>query len=316
MKIVTFGLTPAFQRIMVFDSFRLNQVNRASEVHCCVSGKSTNTAIGVETLDRKGESVLLSPFSGPHFAIMKDELDSIGVRLCSLPSQSLTRTCTTLIDRETGNHTELVENGQPLGQDELDLYIDLFREEAKEADMLILTGSLPIGCPKTYYRTLLDSLDRPTPFLCDIRGEELLHVLEKRPLFVKPNREELEMTVGRTLKESRELIGAMQELNRLGANWVVITEGPGTVYLSSEHEVYRFHPIATLESEIVNPIGCGDAMSAAISWGTCSGKDPIQSVQLGIAAATVNLRDLFPCRLDPEKVLQLAESVSCVGDRE
>jgi len=305
MRLLSFGLTPAFQRIMVFDELRQNQVNRASEVVCCVSGKATNVAIALESLDRTGQSVLITPLAGPLEETMKNELASLGVRLRNLPTQSSTRTCTTLVDRKNRAHTELVENGLPMSPQELDLAAEIFLEEAKQAEMLILTGSLPLSCPKDFYKKLLDSLDVPIPFLCDFRGEELLHVLELNPLFVKPNREELGATLGRTLHKSEETRDAMQELHRRGAQWVVITDGPNAVLVSGQGEFHPVAPFPCKPSQIVNPIGCGDAMSAAIAWAFCRGENALNAVRYGMAAATLNLQSLLPCRLDPDQVREL-----------
>ena len=306
MRLLTFGLTPAFQRIMLFDELRPNQVNRAAEVVCCISGKSTNTAIGVESLDRTGQSVLLTPLAGPLEGTMKSELAALGVRLRNLPTQAPTRTCTTLIDRKNRTHTELVENGLPMSVEELGQAAQIFQEEARQTEMLILTGSLPLGCPKDFYKRLLDSLDAPVPFLCDFRGEELLHVLPHKPLFVKPNREELGATLGRTLGTPEETREAMLELNRLGAQWVVVTDGSRAAFLSGQGEFHRLTPIPCEPSQIVNPIGCGDAMSAAIAWAYCSGEEALSAVKQGLAAAYLNLQSVLPCRLAPERVRELA----------
>ena len=73
---------------------------------------------------------------------------------------------------------------------------------------------------------------------------------------VKPNRESWGHTVGRPLDDDGELLEAMQELNRRGAQWVAITQGGGPVWLSSASKVYRLYPPPV--EKPVNPIGCGD----------------------------------------------------------
>ena len=70
---------------------------------------------------------------------------------------------------------------------------------------------------------------------------------------------------------------------------------------------YRFHPLPV--EKVVNPIGCGDAMAAAIAWATRQGLGVVEAVRLGIAAAAENLRQLLPCRFDPARVRQRAAEV-------
>ncbi|MGL6195732.1 MAG: 1-phosphofructokinase family hexose kinase [Thermoguttaceae bacterium] len=323
MRILTFGLTSAFQRIMLFDSFQVDNVNRAAEVVCCASGKSVNTAIGIETLDRKSESILMTPLAGPMLPAMESELEQIGVKFHNLPTSSPTRTCTTLIDRNARTVTELVENGLPIKESDLDTISRLFYAEAKKSEMIILTGSLPAECPKNYYHKILEPLCDNTsgkltlPVLCDIRGEELLRILKLKPFLVKPNRYELGVTLNRELVNESDLINAMKEINRLGAKWVVITSGAEAVYVSGkkDDEVFKFKPIQINETALdtpCNPIGCGDSMSAALGWAICRGETIQNAVKIGIAAATQNFRQILPCRLDSVETLKLAESVEMI----
>ena len=55
--ILAAGLTPAWQRTMVFDVFHPGGVNRASEVHECASGKVLNVAMALQALGAETRSV-------------------------------------------------------------------------------------------------------------------------------------------------------------------------------------------------------------------------------------------------------------------
>jgi fructose-1-phosphate kinase PfkB-like protein len=141
----------------------------------------------------------------------------------------------------------------------------------------------------------------------DFRGEGLLSVLDLEPQFVKPNREELERTVGHPLESDEQLVTAMRSLNDRGARWVVITQGAGPVWASSSAECYRFHP-PTADC-VVNPIGSGDALAATLAWAEYQGRPAIEAVRLGIAAAQQNMRDLLPCRLNAATLEDEAKQV-------
>jgi fructose-1-phosphate kinase PfkB-like protein len=141
----------------------------------------------------------------------------------------------------------------------------------------------------------------------DFRGEGLLKTLDLKPLVVKPNREELAQTVGRSLENDVQLIDAMRSLNRRGAQWVVITQGRGPIWATSETQAYRFQPL--IAEKVVNPIGCGDAMTAGIAWAIRDGRNMVDVFRFGIAAATDNLRRVETCRLDPQRVDRLAGQV-------
>jgi tagatose 6-phosphate kinase len=303
--ILSAGLTPAWQQILVFDSFRCGEVNRASQVVWCSSGKVFNAGIAAHHL--RGPSLTLAPVGGPPREQIEREFDEMELPCRLVATRSATRVCTTILDRASGTVTELVEEGRPLSFFELGMFRAAYAEEAAKADLAVIIGSLPVGTPTSLYRDLVE--ETPCPVVLDFRGEGLLSVLDLKPLVVKPNRAELAQTVGRPLDDDGQLLEAMRWLNRLGAQWVVITQGGGPVWVSSESQTYRLYPPPVAKEQIVNPIGCGDAMAAAIAWAVRDGRAMVEAVRFGIAAAAENLRKLLPCQLDPAKVQQRTEQV-------
>jgi 1-phosphofructokinase family hexose kinase len=297
------GLSPAWQQVMVFRSFRYGEVNRASEVHWLAQGKVINAGIAAHHLG--GPSLTLAPLGGPPLASIDRELAELGVARRWVVTKSPTRQCTTILDRATGTMTELIEECRPLAPDELDEFRRVYAEEAAKAAAVVLTGSLPIGTPAAIYRELVERT--PCPAVLDFRGEGLLAALDLKPLVVKPNREELAQTVGHSLDDDRQLLDAMRSLNRRGAQWVVTTQGGQPVWVTSASQVFRLHCLPI--DKVVNPLGSGDAMAAAIAWAIRDGRSIVEAVQLGIAAAAENLRHLETGRLDAAAVQRNAGEV-------
>ena len=302
--ILSAGLTPAWQQILVFDSFRYGEVNRARDVVWCASGKVFNAGIGAHHLG--GPSLTLAPVGGPNLPQIEAEFAALGVPYRWVKTQAATRICTTILDQATGTITELVENGRPLTSEELEAFRRAYAELAAGAALVVLIGSLPQDTPDTFYRELLQRTTCPT--VLDFRGAGLLSVLDLEPYVVKPNRDELAQSLGRPLDDDQALVAAMRTLNGRGAQWVVITQGPAAVWATSAREIYRFRPLAVPDA--VNPIASGDAVAATIAWATRSGRPLPDAVRLGIAAAAQNVRQLLPCRLDPQTLEAAAASVS------
>jgi tagatose 6-phosphate kinase len=303
--ILSAGLTPAWQQILVFDAFRYGEVNRARQVAWCSSGKVFNAGIAAHHLG--GPSVTLAPVGGPPLEQIEREFEEMELPCHFVATRAATRVCTTILDRATGTMTELVEDGRPLSRAELDMFCRAYAEESAKADVAVIIGSLPLRTPVSLYRHLLEKT--PCPAVLDFRGEGLLSALDLKPLVAKPNRQELAATIGRGLDSDAALLEAMRSLNHRGAQWVVVTQGGGPVWLSSASQTYRLYPPPVEKQEIVNPIGCGDAMAAAIAWAVRDGRPMVEAVRFGIAAAGENLRGLLPCRLDPAKVEQGTKQV-------
>jgi fructose-1-phosphate kinase PfkB-like protein len=142
--------------------------------------------------------------------------------------------------------------------------------------------------------------------ILDIRGAELRHALECRPLVVKPNRLELAATLGRPLVRDEDLMDAMRELNRFGAAWVLVSHGGNAAWLSSADAVYR---LLLPTVPVVNPIGSGDCLAAGLAWGLSEGHAVPDAARWGLAAGMENARQLLPARLDARRVRQQAEAL-------
>ena len=163
--------------------------------------------------------------------------------------------------------------------------------------MAVLSGSLPGGTPKTFYRSLMTKT--PCPVVLDARGPELLEILPLRPLVVKPNREELGKTLGRELRTDEDLRAAMVETHRLGAQWVIVSQGKDALWVYSAGKFHVFRPAKV---PTVNPIGCGDCLAAGIAWATDRGMPMLEAVPFGMAAAAENAAMLLPSRLELKRV--------------
>jgi 1-phosphofructokinase family hexose kinase len=236
---------------------------------------------------------------------IEPELSSLGVDCGWIETQAATRICTTILERATGRTTELVENAAALEAEEVSRFSDAFMTESAAADVAVLTGSLPKGVPPTFYRDLLERTTARA--VLDARGPEMLAALDCRPLVVKPNREELARTFERDFRTDGDLHAAMRELNQRGAQWVVVTNGADAVTASHNGDIFRFE-LPRVE-RVVNPIGSGDCLAAGIAWATASGMEMPDAIRLGIAAATDNVGQLLPARLNRERIAERSEQV-------
>lgn len=299
--ILAAGLTPAWQRTMVFDAFRPGGVNRASEVHECAAGKVLNVAMALQALGAETRS--LSFAGGETGKALQRELAAAGVDARWIETAVPTRTCTTIL--AGGGMTELVENAAPARPEELDAFAAAFGDAAKSVAAIVLSGSLPTGTPPTFYRDRIAQAEAPV--VLDALGPELLEALEQKPFLVKPNRRELAATLGRDLPDESAFSAAISELHDRGARWVVVTDEDRPIRVSGDGQARTFEPRS---APTVNPIGCGDSMAAAIAVTLARGGDPIEGVRLGMAAALDNLGQVLPARIDAGRVKNHAAGIS------
>jgi 1-phosphofructokinase family hexose kinase len=287
---------------MLFDQFRPGEVNRAREVHWCASGKVLNVGLALAHLGARCRT--LSLLGGAPRLRIEREFADVQAPLRSIATVAETRICTTILDAASGQTTELVENAGSPTVAELESFTSAFCEEALSAHIMVLTGSLPRGTPASFYCDLLGGWSGRA--ILDVRGPELVAALQRQPFLVKPNREELAMTLGRPLDSDERLLSGMRELNQRGATWVMVSQGKEALWLTSREQTYRFTPPLV---KIVNPIGCGDCLAAGIAWRMDAGDDVPQAVRYGMAAAAENATMLLPSRLDPSQVERRARDI-------
>jgi 1-phosphofructokinase family hexose kinase len=302
--ILSSGLSPAWQHIVLLDDLRVGAVNRASRAQWCASGKVLNVAVALHLLQARCASLTI--VGGPTGEAIKRDLAALNTRAAWVDCASTTRVCTSLVDTGSEIATEVVEPTGPLSADELHAFRERFARESAQADYVVFTGSLPPGVPPQISRDITAATDARV--ILDIRGPELIAALPQRPFLVKPNRSELATTLGRRIDDQQQLLCSMRELNSRGAQWVVVTQGSAAVFATSATETYRVNPP---DCPVVSPIGCGDCLAAGLAWALDEGRSMREALPRAVAAAAANLASPLPGRLDPARAREFARSIEC-----
>jgi len=287
------------------DEVSVGEVNRAHQAHWCASGKVLNVSRALHALQAEVETVC--PIGGSSGDSIRLEFATDRIPAHWIDTANATRICTTIIERSTGTVTEFVENARAITADELSEFESACVRAVADADVSVLTGSLPEivgqGKPIELYARLLK--DAPRAIL-DVRGPELRSALTQRPLLVKPNREELAATVGRSLETEADVISAMRELNAAGAEWVLVSSGREPTLLTSQSAGWS---VESLSVDVLNPIGCGDCLAAGIAVAVSEGAEIVDAVRFGTTAAALNATDLLPAQFDRSAISQRVREV-------
>jgi 1-phosphofructokinase family hexose kinase len=303
--IVVAGLSPAWQQIVELDQFEPGEVNRARRVTWCASGKVVNVGIGLQRLG--ANATVCTVLGGPTGALLEDDLRQTGTPLRAFGVRSPTRVCTTILDGSCRSTTELVENAGSVTPEELGRFIAMVHQQLKAASALVLTGSVPSGCPATVFCDLAAAA--ACPILIDGQGELLRESLAIRPWIVKPNRRELAAALGRPLSSDGDLAEAISEIHSRGAQGVVVSNGPEAIWASLPDGRWRLLPPRI---ELVNPIGSGDVMAAVLAWSIGQNLDAPTALRWAVAAGGLNASTLIPGRFDTADLAKWAEAVECV----
>ena len=237
-------------------SLRLGATTRVDEVRERAGGKAVNAA---RVLDALGHRVVVIGFAGGKVGeAVVEELDSAGLAHELVPIAGRTRRTLILVSDAGGEPTGISERGPRVSEDEWSALVAAFRSRARGASAVVMSGSLPPGLPAGAYATLVGAAG-DVPVLLDTSGEALRPGAAAGPAIVKVNRDEI---------GGGDVVASARALRAAGPGAVVVSLGEeGLMAVTGEGELRAPVP----EFVAGNPIGAGDAASAALVAGLVSG---------------------------------------------
>jgi tagatose 6-phosphate kinase len=299
--ILCLGTTPAVQRTMVFERVTLDAVNRAVTTLDGIAGKSVNVA---KVLMALGEEPLAMGFiGGEQGARLQRELKGRGIKTHFISVPQATRQCITVIDRAAQTQTELVEESKTVTRRNYAALLQAVERRISTCRAVIMSGTLTPGAPDDFYlRCAKLALKAGALVVVDAKGAPLTTALNAGPDLVKPNRAELEATLGEPLKSEGELKMAMRHLSDLGAKNVVITNGSRPALAFDGKDFWRIHAPRV---KTVNPIGSGDSFTAGLVWRLTKGETLAEACRWAAACGAANALTLMAGELNLRDVHHL-----------
>jgi tagatose 6-phosphate kinase len=290
---------------MVFKKLQVDAVNRAVQTLDGIAGKAINVAKVLQTL---GEKPLATGFlGGDRGEFIRKRLKARGIPEEFINTDSPTRECITVIDEAAGTHTELVEESSPINSGKYQELKKLIGESIGNCHAMVMSGTLTPGAPQDFYFQCVQIANHAGILsVVDAQGIPLLESLKAGPSLVKPNRKELAVAIGRALGDESALVIAMRELAERGAKHVVITAGREPTLAFDGRKFYKiFGP----EINAVNPIGSGDAFTAALISRLLRSEDLAEACAWASAAGAANALSLMPGELEIEESQRLRKQV-------
>ena len=231
--IYTLTLNPSLDYLVDVQDIKLHGTNRSKSEYISFGGKGINVT---SVLNELGvDSICLGFTAGFTGTELERLLKNEGIK-------------TDFVHLETGNTrinvkikdseiTEINANGPVVYKDDLQkLYEKLL--QLKDTDVLLLAGSLPNGANEDLYENIISKLDTQKIRVCvDTAGKKLLKLLKYKPFLIKPNIDELQQIVEKTLATDEEIVDAARLLKQSGAVNVLVSRGKDGAILVDEYGV-------------------------------------------------------------------------------
>jgi 1-phosphofructokinase family hexose kinase len=305
---ICLSLNPAIDKRLRLDTLKVGRVNRATEATPTPGGKSAHVAMVLRAL---GADPLWLGFSGgPNGDSLLQGLRSLAIRAEGVPTAAETRMNLEILE-ENGAVTEILESGSRVTAEERESLLRAFETalELNPTAIVVMSGSLPPGLPKDEFATLVKiAQQRGARVFLDTSGEPLKLGLQQRPDFAKPNQEEAEWLVGRTIDGNASAASALQDLVKDGPRSAAISLGAsGLIWRDSGSSVTFVAVPPKLESK--SAVGSGDATIAGFAFAAAQHLEPADTLRLAVACGAANVLADLPGRVRLHDVERLRTQV-------
>ena len=269
-------------------------------------GKGINVAKAIESL---ANPVSCLGFAGRQSLAAFNALNTGLLQIDLTALAGKTRTNITLYDSADQKETHIRTTGFSVTDDDCQKLIEKIDLATEPGDIVILSGSLPPGAPENLYQTLIELCHgKAVMAFLDASGTALLSGIKAGPYLIKPNQQELEVIISRTLPNEQSIVNAARAIIDQGVQWVYVSRGGKGAIAVSENVAFAAY-VNSMPGKIVSKIGCGDAMVAGLAVATLKGLDLNGTLKQGVACGTANLFSREPGRFDKNTLSEIADQV-------
>ncbi|MGI2278754.1 1-phosphofructokinase [Staphylococcus cohnii] len=276
--IYTVTFNPSIDYIMFADDFELNGLNRATETFKFAGGKGINVSRVLQTLNVP--STALGFAGGFPGQFIDDTLKKAGIQTDFIEIDEDTRINVKL---KTGDETEINTPGPNISQTQFENLLRQLKQTSKK-DIVVVAGSIPKSVPKDAYEQIAKITNQTgARLVVDAEKDLVESVLKYNPLFIKPNKHELEVMFDTAINSDEDVIHYAQEIMKQGASSVIVSlGGEGAVYVDHKHSLKASVPLG----QVVNTVGSGDSTVAGMIAGLETGLTIENAFKQAVSAGT------------------------------
>ncbi|MDO4555453.1 MAG: 1-phosphofructokinase [Lachnospiraceae bacterium] len=278
--IYTVTFNPALDYVIKVKDFQTGMVNRVHQESIFYGGKGINVSVVLKALGL--DSVALGFTAGFTGEAIEKGVEAMGIQsdFIRLP-EGMSRIN---VKMKSQNETEINGLGPNISKEAIDQLFEKLSALSGD-DILILAGSIPTTLPEDIYEQIMAYLEeKKIRIIVDATKDLLLNVLKYHPFLIKPNNHELGEMFGVELKTKEDIIHYAGELQKKGAENVLISmAGDGAILVTKEGAV---HQIGVPKGVVVNSVGAGDSMVAGFTAGVLTTGDYEKALKLGTACGS------------------------------
>ena len=282
--ILTITANPSVDISYELDEFKIDDVNRTSQVIKDAGGKGIHVGYVVKEL---GGDVVHSGFVGGALGqYIKETLKGKGQESRFVDIKEDTRNCIAVL--HDGNQTEILEKGPTISKAEKDEFIENLVKISEGCEIINISGSLPQGLEVDFYQTIIKYAKDHNKFVSvDTSGKTLEAIINAdiKPDLIKPNETEIGDVLGIEVNKDN-LAQILLEEPFKDIKYVIASMGKDGALVKANDKIYG---ASVPKVTAVNPVGSGDSSLAGALSAINNGKDDIEIIKTSMTCGLLNV---------------------------
>lgn len=278
--ILTVCISPCIDVNMEVESLNVGKSHKILSKRVFFTGKAINVAIGLARLKVDAFATgFMYEENGHQF---EQELHREGVTYKFVWNKGRVRENYKFIDHKS-MLTEIDDISPEVTKEKQDELLRLVEQISPSCEAVVISGGLAKGMSPDFYGKIFGVVPKNVKKVVDSEGERLLSSLRVGVDLAKPNLEELERSLQRSIKSKSDMLSACNELIGLGAKIVLLSLGKaGAVITDGKQSYYSKSVNVAMNSTL----GAGDSMVAAATNALITGAPLHEILRQGVAAGT------------------------------
>lgn len=306
-KIITVTFNPAIDKSTTVPVLMPEKKLRCADPVFEPGGGGINVARAIKKLGGEATAFYLAGgYAGQAFVeLLKEE----GVESVVTPIAGNTRENFIVLESASGQQYRFGMPGPEIAEAEWRDCLNRL-ELAKDADMVVVSGSLPKGVPDDVYLMIGAIAQRnKARLIIDTSGDALKKAVQAGVYLLKPNLGELASLVGKEDIDIELVDDAAREVIISGQCEVVVVSmgAAGAMVVTKDIAEHILPPAVKIKSTV----GAGDSMVAGMVWSITQNKSIQDAVRYGVAcgtAATMNEGTALCRKKDADHLFTLMKS--------
>lgn len=281
--ITTVTLNPSIDKSYIVNNFSANGNYSVDDVTVTVEGNGINVAkVASNLIDEIKATGFLG---GPSGDYIQHELSNAGIKSSFVGIKDNSMYNTSIIDPINKTETTLNEQQPKISKSELTTFIKEYIKILKYSKIIVASGSVPGGVPKTIYRDIVKTAkDNNVIPIIDATGEYLEEAIKAKPYMIKSTIDELKKMVGYNLKNELEIIHEARFICKQGVEIVVIPYKTNSYIFATKSMVYK----GIIDESYLEDIKSDEALLAGFSVALIKGLPLEEAIRYSCSCAFFN----------------------------